>query len=72
MLDFMVNAFSYNENPYGKLIQINKKGFNKKLHKSRKHIGALTEQLRQLTKLLYGFKTEKLKNTVLDGQVSLF
>ncbi|WP_419762150.1 hypothetical protein [Bacillus cereus] len=32
----------------------------------------MTEQLRQLTKLLYGFKTEKLKNTVLDGQVSLF
>ncbi|WP_253907701.1 transposase [Bacillus sp. WMMC1349] len=33
---------------------------------------ALNEQLRQLTKLLYGPKTEKSKYNVPDGQGSLF
>ncbi|WP_307838199.1 IS66 family transposase zinc-finger binding domain-containing protein [Bacillus cereus group sp. N21] len=37
-----------------------------------KQIEALTEQVRQLTKLLYGSKTEKAKYNAPDGQVSLF
>lgn len=37
-----------------------------------KQIEALTEQVRQLTQLLYGSKTEKSKYTAPDGQVSLF
>lgn len=35
------------------------KDLSKKLDQSNKQIGALTEQIRQLTKLLYGSKTEK-------------
>ena len=37
-----------------------------------KQIDALTEQNRQLTKLLYGSKTEKSKYLPADGQASLF
>ncbi|WP_396122082.1 transposase [Caldibacillus thermoamylovorans] len=33
---------------------------------------SLTEQVRYLTKLLYGSKTEKSKYNTLDGQISLF
>src|SRR5690554_1192174 len=42
---------------------------NKKLSKQ---VEALTEQVRQLTKLLFGSKTEKSKYNVPDGQMSLF
>ncbi|MGG3678059.1 transposase [Heyndrickxia faecalis] len=48
------------------------KDLSKKLDQSNKQIEALTEQLRQLTKLLYGSKTEKSKYNVPDGQASLF
>ncbi len=37
-----------------------------------KQIEALTEQVRHLTKLLYGSKTEKSKYNTPDGQASLF
>lgn len=37
-----------------------------------KQIEALTQQVRHLTKLLYGSKTEKSKYNVPDGQGSLF
>lgn len=37
-----------------------------------KQIEALTEQVRQLTKLLYGSKTEKARYQSADGQASLF
>lgn len=37
-----------------------------------KQIDVLTEQVRQLTKLLYGSKTEKSKYHIPDGQASLF
>lgn len=37
-----------------------------------KQIDALTEQVRHLTKLLYGSKTEKSKYNTPDGQTSLF
>ena len=45
---------------------------SKKLDQSLKQNEALTEQVRHLTKLLYGSKTEKSKYNTLDGQVSLF
>ena len=44
----------------------------KKLDQSLKQIEALTEQVRQLTKALYGSKSEKLKYQAPDGQGSLF
>ncbi|WP_382286011.1 transposase [Heyndrickxia sporothermodurans] len=43
-----------------------------KLDQSTKQIEALTEQIRHLTKLLYGSKSEKSKYNVPDGQGSLF
>lgn len=43
-----------------------------KLDQSFKQIEALTEQVRQLTKALYGSKSEKSKYQVPDGQGSLF
>ena len=44
----------------------------KKLDQSLKQIEALTEQVRQLTKALYGSKSEKSKYQAPDGQGSLF
>ena len=43
-----------------------------KLDQSLKQIDALTEQVRQLTKIIYGSKSEKSKYQAPDGQVSLF
>lgn len=44
-----------------------------KQHKDlAKQIEALTELVRQLTKLLYGSKTEKARYQSVDGQASLF
>ncbi|MFC5772818.1 IS66 family transposase [Ectobacillus antri] len=78
----MVKASSNNENAYEKLIRLleeqlahsnrQNKDLAKKLDQSTKQIEALTEQVRQLTKLLYGSKTEKAKYNTLDGQGSLF
>lgn len=45
---------------------------SEKLDRSLKQNEALAEQIRQLTKLLYGSKTEKSKYNAPDGQVSLF
>ncbi|MGJ7920932.1 IS66 family transposase [Neobacillus sp. LXY-4] len=77
----MANA-STNENQNEKLIRLleeqlahsNKQNqeLSKKLDKALKQNEALSEQLRQLTKLLYGSKTEKSKYNVPDGQGSLF
>lgn len=44
----------------------------KKLDQSLKQIEVLTEQVRQLTKALYGSKSEKSKYRAPDGQISLF
>ena len=78
----VANASSTNENQYEKLIRLleeqlahsnqQNKDLSKKLDQSTKQIEALTEQLRHLTKLLYGSKTEKSKYNVPDGQGSLF
>jgi transposase/uncharacterized coiled-coil protein SlyX len=78
----MANASSKNENAYKKLIRLleeqlahsnqQNKDLSKKLDQSTKQIEALTEQLRHLTKLLYGSKTEKTKYNAPDGQASLF
>ena len=43
-----------------------------KLDQSLKQIDVLTEQVRQLTKALYGSRSEKSKYQAPDGQVSLF
>lgn len=42
------------------------------LKQSNRQIEALTEQVRHLTKLLYGSKTEQSKYNLPDGQTSLF
>ena len=42
------------------------------LAQSNRQIEALTEQVRQLTKALYGSKSEKAKYQAPDGQGSLF
>lgn len=48
------------------------KNLSKKLDESSKQIEVLSEQIRHLTKLLYGSKTEKSKYNAPDGQTSLF
>ncbi|WP_400243849.1 hypothetical protein AB3U99_21895 [Niallia sp. JL1B1071] len=72
----MVNASSNNNNPYEKLIRLleeqlahsnqKNKDLSKKLDRSTKQIEALTDQVRHLTKLLYGSKTEKSKYNLPD------
>jgi len=76
----MVNASPNNEKIIRLLEEqltysnLQNKALSKKLDQSNKQIEALTEQLCQLTKLLYGSKTEKSKYNVPnpDGQASLF
>ncbi len=51
-----------------KLIKI----LEEQLKQSNRQIEALTEQVRHLTKLLYGSKTEQSKYNSPDGQMSLF
>ncbi|WP_066071683.1 IS66 family transposase [Neobacillus soli] len=78
----MVNVSSNNENQYEKLIKLfeeqlatanqQNKNLSEKLDKAIKQNEALTERLHQLTKLLFGSKTEKSKYNEPDGQVSLF
>jgi transposase len=76
------NVSSNNENQYEKLIRLledqlthmnqQNQELSKKLDQSLKQNETLTQQLQHLTKLLYGFKTEKSKYNAPDGQVSLF
>ena len=71
----MANASSTNENQYEKLIRLLEEQLahsNQQNKDLSKQIEALTEQIRHLTKLLYGSKTEKSKYNVPDGQGSLF
>ncbi|HBI04023.1 MAG TPA: IS66 family transposase, partial [Paenibacillaceae bacterium] len=71
----MVNASSKNENQNEKLIRLLEEQLalsNQQNKDLSKQIEALTEQVRHLTKLLYGSKTEKSKYNVPDGQGSLF
>ncbi|WP_299094492.1 hypothetical protein [uncultured Metabacillus sp.] len=71
----MANPSSTNENQNEKLIRMleeqlaHSKQQNKNLSKQ---IEVLTDQVRHLTKLLYGSKTEKSKYNTPDGQASLF
>lgn len=67
----LVNAPSDNE----KVIQLLEEqlAYTKQQNKElSKQIEALTDQVRHLTKLLFGSKTEKSKYIAPDGQVSLF
>ncbi|WP_019157281.1 IS66 family transposase [Robertmurraya massiliosenegalensis] len=71
----MTNASSTNENQYEKLIRVLEEQLAQSNQQNRdlsKQIEALTDQVRHLTKLLYGSKTEKSKYNVPDGQGSLF
>ncbi|XAU98433.1 transposase [Caldifermentibacillus hisashii] len=71
----MVNASSNNQNQNEKLIRLLKEQLahsNQQNEALSKQIKSLTEQVRYLTKLLYGSKTEKSKYNTLDGQISLF
>jgi len=68
----MVNA---SDNQYEKLIRLLEEQLahsNQQNKELSKQIEALTEQVRHLTKLLYGSKTEKSKYHMPDGQGSLF
>src|SRR5699024_7741780 len=55
-------------NQNDKLIKL----LEEQLKHSNRQIEALTEQVRHLTKLLYGSKTEQSKYNLPDGQTSLF
>lgn len=71
----MGNVSSNKENQNEKLIRLLEKQLedsNQENQELRKQMEALAEQVRQLTKLLYGSKTEKKKYNVPDGQLSLF
>ncbi len=71
----VANASSKNENQYEKLIRLLEEQVahsNQQNKDLSKQIEALTEQVRHLTKLLYGSKTEKSKYNTPDGQASLF
>jgi transposase len=78
----VTNVSSTSENQFERLIRLleeqlahsNKQNqeLSKKLDQSLKQNEALTQQLRHLTKLLYGSKTEKPRYNAPDGQGSLF
>ncbi|MEC1759523.1 IS66 family transposase [Schinkia azotoformans] len=71
----MANASSTNENQNEKLIRLLEEQLahsNQQNKELSKQIEALTDQVRHLTKLLYGSKTEKSKYNAPDGQGSLF
>jgi transposase len=71
----MVHASSNNNHSYEKLIRLLEEQLahsNRQNKELAKQIEVLTEQVRQLTKLLYGSKTEKAKYNAPDGQGSLF
>lgn len=82
MVNDVANVSSTNENPYEKLIRLleeqlahtnqQNQELSKKLDQSLKQNEALTQQLKHLTKLLYGSKTEQSKYNAPDGQGSLF
>ena len=77
----MANVSS-SENQFERLIQLleeqlvhsnqQNQELSKKLDQSLKQNEALTQQLRHLTKLLYGSKTEKSRYNSPEGQASLF
>lgn len=71
----VTNASSTNKNHYEKLIRLLEEQLTHSNQQNKdlsKQIEALTDQVRHLTKLLYGSKTEKAKYNALDGQGSLF
>lgn len=75
MVNDVANASSTNENQYEKLIRLLEEQLahsNQQNKDLSKQIEALTDQVRHLTKLLYGSKTEKSKYNAPDGQASLF
>lgn len=72
VVNLLVNASSNNQNQNEKLIRLLKEQLahsNQQNEALSKQIKSLTEQVRYLTKLLYGSKTEKSKYNTLDGQI---
>ncbi|WP_244933611.1 hypothetical protein [Neobacillus mesonae] len=78
----MANTSSTNENQFDRVIRLleeqldhsnqQNQELSKKMDQSLKQIEALMQQLRHLTKPLYGSKTEKSRYNKLEGQSSLF
>jgi transposase len=71
----VANASYTNDNQYEKLIRLLEEQLahsNQQNKDLSKQIEALTDQVRNLSKLLYGSKTEKTKYNAPDGQGSLF
>ncbi|AVK85135.1 transposase [Lysinibacillus sp. B2A1] len=71
VVNVLVNA-SFNNEKLIKLLEEQLDYMKQQNKDLSKQIEALTEQVRYLTKLLYGSKTEKSKYTAPDGQGSLF
>lgn len=82
MVNDVTNVSSTSENQFARLIRLleeqlahsnqQNQELSKKLDQSLKQNEALTQQLRHLTKLLYGSKTEKSRYNTPEGQASLF
>jgi len=70
-VNVLINA-SFNNEKLIKLLEEQLDYMKQQNKDLSKQIEALTEQVRYLTKLLYGSKTEKSKYTAPDGQGSLF
>ena len=70
-MNVLINA-SFNNEKLIKLLEEQLDYMKQQNKDLSKQIEALTEQVRYLTKLLYGSKTEKSKYTAPDGQGSLF
>jgi transposase len=71
----VANDSSTNEKHYERLIRLLEEQLahtNQHNQELTKQIESLTQQVRHLTKLLYGSKTEKSKYNAPDGQASLF
>lgn len=75
MVNCVMNASSKTKNQYEKIIKMLEEQLahsNQQNKKLSKQVEALTDQVRQLTKLIYGSKTEKSRYNAPDGQTSLF
>ncbi len=81
-MNAVANTSSANEHQFERVIRLleeqlthsnqQNQELSKKLDQSLKQNEALTQQLRHLTKLLYGSKTEKSRYNAPEGQASLF
>lgn len=68
MVNDLTTVYQKQEEQNERIIRL----LEEQLAQSNRQIEALTEQVRQLTKALYGSKSEKSKYQAPDGQGSLF